>query len=75
MVALQTFLPIKEILLRTKTATAANMLNTARRWLITGTPIQNNLTELWSLVHWLKFDLYVDNMADFKRQIVLPCEV
>lgn len=60
---------------RTKTAKAAKQLNTIRRWVVTGTPIQNNLLELWSLVHWLEFDLYADSMIDFKVAIERPCKV
>ena len=60
---------------RTKTAKAAKQLNTIRRWAVTGTPIQNNLLELWSLVHWLEFDLYSESMIDFKIEIERPCKV
>jgi len=57
-----------------KTAKAANLLNSKRRWVVTGTPIQNNLTELWSLVNWLQFDLYAGSLRDFKNQIERPCK-
>lgn len=60
---------------RSKTAKAANLLNTKRRWVVTGTPIQNNLIELWSLVNWLRFDLYADNLRAFKDQIEHPCKI
>lgn len=59
---------------RTKSAKAAYTLNTERRWVITGTPIQNNLLELWSLVHWLRFGVYADYLAAFKKQIERPCK-
>ena len=36
-----------------KTAKAADKLDTKRKWVISGTPIQNNLNELWSLLKWL----------------------
>ena len=37
-----------------KTAKAASKLNTERKWVISGTPIQNNLQELWCLLSWLE---------------------
>ena len=39
---------------------AAEKLDTERKWLMTGTPIQNNLKELWSLLLWLKMKPYCD---------------
>jgi SWI/SNF-related matrix-associated actin-dependent regulator of chromatin subfamily A3 len=59
---------------RTKCAKAAYSLNTERRWVITGTPIQNNLLELWSLTHWLGFGLYADHLQTFKDHIEKPCK-
>ena len=58
----------------TCTAKAAILLKTDRKWVISGTPIQNNLIELWSLVKWLEFELYSDSLAYFKNQIVQPCK-
>ena len=54
----------------TKAAKAAGMLMAERRWIISGTPIQNNLGELWSLLLWLKFEPYASSrntFADRKR--------
>lgn len=34
--------------------------NSANRLLITGTPLQNNITELWSLLHFLLPDIFND---------------
>jgi hypothetical protein len=59
---------------RTKSAKAANNLDTERRWVITGTPIQNNLLEFWSLAHWLRFGVYADQLPAFKNQIERPCK-
>ena len=58
-----------------KCARAALDLDTLRKWVVTGTPIQNNLMELWSLVNWLGFGVYAgrQQMSLFKEQIELPC--
>ena len=36
---------------------------------ITGTPIQNNLTELWALLKWLEVEPYASHRQLYKRQI------
>ena len=41
-----------------KMAKAAQELQTVRKWIVTGTPIQNNLVEFWSLINWLDFGMY-----------------
>jgi len=55
---------------------AAMELDTLRKWVVTGTPIQNNLMELWSLTNFLDFDMYAgkQQMRVFKQQIVTPCK-
>lgn len=40
-------------------------MNTARRLLLTGTPLQNDLMELWSLMHFLMPDIF-GSYTDFK---------
>ena len=40
--------------------------NTANRLLLTGTPLQNNLSELWSLLNFLLPDIF-DDLAQFQR--------
>ena len=60
----------------TKSAKAAMNLDTLRRWVVSGTPIQNNLLELWSLVNWLDFGMYAgkSQLRVFKQQIERPCK-
>eukprot|EP00727_Mastigamoeba_balamuthi_P008645 m51a1_g4402 hypothetical protein (840) ;mRNA; r:417036-420747 len=41
-------------------------LKTESRLLLTGTPLQNNLAELWSLLNFLLPDIF-SNLADFKQ--------
>ena len=36
---------------------------------IQGTPIQNNLTELWALLKWLNVEPYATHRPLYKRQI------
>lgn len=57
---------------RAKTAKAAANLDTKRKWIISGTPIQNNLTELWSLLAWLEEPTYGCNRPAFKHDIEYP---
>ncbi len=56
----------------TKAAKAAGMLMAERRWIISGTPIQNNLGELWSLLLWLKFEPYASSRNTFRNDIERP---
>ena len=37
--------------------------------MLTGTPIQNNLTELWALLKWLEVEPYASHRQLYKRQI------
>ncbi|CAK7909147.1 DNA repair protein Rad16p [[Candida] anglica] len=38
------------------TAKAANTLNTVKRWCLTGTPLQNRIGEMYSLIRFMKLD-------------------
>lgn len=43
---------------KTLTAKACFLLNSSLRWCLTGTPIQNHLDDLFSLIHFLNFKPY-----------------
>lgn len=57
----------------TKQAKAVKKLNTAHRFALTGTPIENRLTELWSIVDFLNPG-YLDSLERFKKEFVIPIE-
>jgi SWI/SNF-related matrix-associated actin-dependent regulator of chromatin subfamily A member 5 len=42
-------------------AKALLSLNAEYRMILTGTPLQNNLVEMWALFHWLLPEIFVDN--------------
>ncbi len=61
---------------RAKTSKAAKNLDVKRKWIISGTPIQNNLMELWSLIHWLGEPNYGDKpYHHFKKDIEHPIKM
>ena len=53
---------------------AASKLDTKRKWIISGTPIQNNLTELWALLNWLGEKNYGEDRPHYRRKIQKPIE-
>lgn len=56
-----------------KTSKACSALNAIRRWVVTGTPIQNKLEDLFALVHFLKHEpwyVYSSPMADNPWSII-----
>lgn len=57
---------------RAKTSKAAVNLDAERKWIISGTPIQNNLNELWSLLYFLNMEPYASSNSLFKQQIENP---
>ena len=57
---------------RAKTSKAALNLDTERKWIISGTPIQNNLGELWSLLNFLDYYPYAGDRPTFKHHIENP---
>lgn len=54
-----------------KGSQACFALRARHRWCLTGTPIQNNLTELQSLVRFLRIEPY-DDMPYWKEYIAIP---
>ena len=59
-----------------KSHKAALELDVERKWVVTGTPIQNNLMEFWSLLNFLGSHTYAgrENMKLYKRQIEKLCQ-
>ncbi len=58
----------------TKQAKAARSLEAAQRICLTGTPVENHVGELWSLMEFLNPDL-LPNLAEFRRKFMLPIQV
>ncbi|KAI1611456.1 adenosinetriphosphatase [Exophiala viscosa] len=54
-----------------KATKAACALNAEYRWCLTGTPMQNNLDELQSLIHFLQIKPY-DDLNQWREQITKP---
>lgn len=46
-------------------------LRTANRVILSGTPMQNNLLELWSLFDFI-FPMRLGTLVDFKREFIIP---
>jgi SNF2 family DNA or RNA helicase len=58
---------------QTKAATACSALSAKKRWCLTGTPIQNNVDELYSLLRFLRIQPLSD-YPTFKKNISLPIQ-
>ncbi len=56
-----------------KQAKAIRSLNTIHRVALTGTPVENRLTELWSILEFLNPD-YLGRAAEFRRRFAVPIE-
>ena len=52
-----------------RTATNARCIPTAWRLLLTGTPVQNNVRELWSLFDWLSHGSLLGGWLTFKTEV------
>ncbi|KAG2420162.1 hypothetical protein HFD88_004962 [Aspergillus terreus] len=46
---------------KSKRALGLSRIRAHYKLVLTGTPIQNNLTELWSILHWLYPDVFVES--------------
>ncbi|MBM3188761.1 MAG: DEAD/DEAH box helicase, partial [Chloroflexi bacterium] len=57
----------------TKQARAVRALKAANRVALTGTPIENRLSELWSIISFLNPG-YLGSMEQFRRSFALPIE-
>jgi non-specific serine/threonine protein kinase len=57
----------------TKQATAIRALPSRRRVALTGTPVENRLTELWSIMDFCNPG-YLGQAAEFRRRIAVPVE-
>ncbi|GAP89289.1 putative DNA repair and recombination protein rad26 [Rosellinia necatrix] len=53
---------------------ACKELCTANRIILSGTPIQNNLVELWSLFDFI-YPMRLGTLVDFRKQIEIPIKV
>jgi superfamily II DNA or RNA helicase len=57
----------------TKAARAVRRLSAAYRLALTGTPLENHVGELWSLLDWLNPG-WLGNQAEFRRRYFLPIQ-
>ncbi|MGE5654816.1 MAG: DEAD/DEAH box helicase, partial [Bacillota bacterium] len=58
----------------TKQAQAARSITADYRIALTGTPVENNVGDLWSLMEFLNPGL-LGNQADFKRDFFIPIQI
>ena len=58
---------------KTKQARSAKLLNSEYRIAMTGTPIENNVGDLWSIMEFLNPG-FLGSQADFKRRFMQPIQ-
>ena len=58
-------------IIKDQTYNALNQLQTARRILLSGTPIQNDLLEYFSLVHFVNGGI-LGTAAEFRKRFEIP---
>ncbi|MEM7130423.1 MAG: DEAD/DEAH box helicase [Chloroflexota bacterium] len=58
---------------QTQQARAIRSLSTDFRLALTGTPVENRLSELWSIMHFLNPG-YLGNRSDFRNRFAVPIE-
>ena len=56
-----------------RTAKALRVVPAAARIALTGTPVENQLTDLWSIVDWTTPGL-LGSLTDFRRRVAIPVE-
>ncbi len=56
-----------------KQAVAVRSLRAVRRLALTGTPVENRLSELWSIIDFLNPG-YLGNASEFRRRFAVPIE-
>ncbi|MCZ6796225.1 MAG: DEAD/DEAH box helicase [Planctomycetota bacterium] len=54
-----------------QTAKAAFALDAGERWVLTGTPVENHLGELWSLFHFL-MPGFLESSKEFQERFAVP---
>lgn len=57
----------------TKQARSVRQLKAQRRVTLTGTPVENRLSELWSIMDFLNKN-YLGSLTEFKRKFAIPIE-
>ncbi|KAA6395568.1 MAG: hypothetical protein EZS28_008908 [Streblomastix strix] len=57
-----------------KQSKAARLIPSDYRFLLTGTPIQNNLRELWSLFNLISQGQLLGGFSSFQRDVIKPIE-
>jgi DNA excision repair protein ERCC-6-like len=56
----------------TKISKSMHFLNSNHRLLLSGTPIQNNLTEFWAIVNWVTKGKRFGTLPSFKQDFSIP---